>query len=56
MKKQKFAEINPTTAFRKAMAIILYVFFMVYIIYTNSKKEPKNSSDVEKIGQTALSK
>ena len=56
MKKQKFAEINSDATFRKVMAIILYVFFMVWIIYSNSKKVVKNSSNVEKLGQTALSK
>jgi len=54
--KQKVSDINASATFRKAMAIILYVFFMVWIIYSNSKKTIKSSNTVDKIGQTAFSK
>lgn len=38
MIKQVFSDLTPQARFRKIGAIVLYLFFLLWIIYSNNRK------------------
>jgi preprotein translocase subunit SecG len=44
MLREIFTDVTPNTRFRKIAAIVLYVFFMLCIIYSNNRKAGSSDS------------
>ncbi|MES2777125.1 MAG: hypothetical protein V4722_23315 [Bacteroidota bacterium] len=53
MLREIFSDVNPNTKFRKIAAIVLYLFFMLCIIYTNNKKSGSNNANIDRM-ETAV--
>ncbi len=43
MLREIFSDVTPNAKFRKVAAIVLYVFFMLCIIYSNNNKTVSSS-------------
>ena len=49
MLREIFSDVNPNTKFRKIAAIVLYVFFMLCIIYSNNKRGANTASNSQQV-------